>query len=196
MEDIRIETVYYQKRGSNNTEKTLDIVLKYAKENKIRDIVVASTKGTTAKLAFNKFNIKDFNLIIVTHSYYFAGNSIRQEFDENLKNDMIEKGVKFLSCTHSMSGIERGLRINKQPWIFVDLLAKVIREQFGQGIKVCIEIASMVADNGLISTLDNDIICIAGTGSGADTACLIKPAPTGEFMNLKLKIILCKPINF
>ena len=35
-----------------------------------------------------------------------------------------------------------------------------------------------------------------GTGRGADTVCLIKPAPTSEFKNLKVKAILAKPFNF
>ena len=78
----------------------------------------------------------------------------------------------------------------------MDLLAKMIGFQFSQGIKVCIEIAATVCDAGLIPDLDRDIICIAGTGRGADTVCLIKPAPTYEFKNLKIKAILAKPLNF
>ncbi|MBY9007354.1 MAG: hypothetical protein KGD63_11420 [Candidatus Lokiarchaeota archaeon] len=196
MEDKKLEVTYFQNKGFENTEKTLEIAKNYAKKHKIEDIIIASTTGSTAKAILNKFNMEEFNIVVVTHSYYFVGSSLRQEFEENLMEELKEKGVKILSSTHSMSGIERGLRLKNEPWIFVDLLAKVIRQQFGQGIKVCIEIASMAVDNGLISSLNNDIICIAGTGKGADTACIIKPAPTSEFMNIRVKAILCKPFNF
>ena len=66
---------------------------------------------------------------------------------------------------------------------------------FFWGIKVCIEIATTVCDAGLIPDLDRDIICVGGTGRGADTVCLIKPSPTSEFKNLKVKAILAKPFE-
>ena len=78
----------------------------------------------------------------------------------------------------------------------IDLLAKIIGGKFSQGTKVCIEIASTVCDAGLIPDLDRDIICVGGTGRGADTVCIIKPAPTSEFKNLRVKAILAKPFNF
>jgi hypothetical protein len=93
-----------------------------------------------------------------------------------------------------MSGIERAIRIKKEAWQFVDLLAKVLGAQFSMGVKVCIEIAATACDAGLIPDLDRDIICIGGTGRGADTVCLIRPAPTSEFKNMRVKAILAKPL--
>ncbi|TXT64161.1 MAG: hypothetical protein BAJALOKI3v1_250040 [Promethearchaeota archaeon] len=194
MADLELEATYFEKAGPNNTDKALDIAKKYAEQFDIKDIVLASTTGTTAEKASELFDVNEYNVIVITHSYYFVGSKVRQEFDEEKMEQLEQKGLKFLSATHAMSGIERGLRIKKQPWIFVDLLAKVIREQFSQGTKVCIEIASMAADAGLIPDLDRDIICIAGTGRGADTVCLLKPAPTSEFMDVRVKAILCKPL--
>jgi hypothetical protein len=93
-----------------------------------------------------------------------------------------------------MSGIEGNIRKSMNQWCFVDLMAKYIREQFSQGTKVCLEMASMVADAGHIDSLDRDVICIAGTGRGADTSCLIKLAPTSLFDQLRIKAILAKPL--
>jgi len=62
-------------------------------------------------------------------------------------------------------------------------------------MKVCVEIVLMAADAGLIG-IDKDVIAIAGTGRGADTAVLVRPASTSDFFNLKIKEIIAKPREF
>ncbi|MFX0025967.1 MAG: hypothetical protein ACFE8M_06090 [Candidatus Hermodarchaeota archaeon] len=194
MTDLKIEVTYFEEGGPHNTDKALEIAKTYADKLGINDIVIASTTGMTAERAVDIFDPEKFNIVIVTHAYYFVNSSIRQEFPEDKLDFLKKKGLKFHIGTHSMSGIERGLRIGKEAWIFVDLLAKILGWQFSQGIKVCIEISATICDAGLIPALNRDIIAIAGTGKGADTVCLIKPAPTSDFKNLRVKAILCKPL--
>ena len=107
---------------------------------------------------------------------------------------MKSEGLIVFSATHALGSVERSLRISLKQWAPVEIMAKYLRENFSQGIKVCMEIAAMVADAGLISNLDDDIICIGGTGRGADTVCLIKPATTSLFHQLRVKAILAKPL--
>jgi hypothetical protein len=194
MTDLNLEVTYFEKPGPQNLDKALKIAKKYADQLKIKDIVIASTTGTTAEKAVEIFNSKEYNIMIVTHAYYFVNGSTRQEFPEDKMDDLKAKGLKFHVGTHAMSGIERGIRIKNEAWIFVDLLAKMLSWQFSQGVKVCIEISSTICDAGLIEDLNRDVIAIAGTGRGADTVCLIKPAPTSEFKNLRVKAILAKPL--
>ena len=132
--------------------------------------------------------------MLITHAYYFVNNETRQEFSEEKLKELKNKGLKFHIGSHAMRGIERGLRINKEAWIFVDMLAKMLGWHFSEGVKVCIEISSTVVDAGLIPDINRDIIVVGGTGRGADTVCLIKPAPTSDFKNLRVKAILCKPL--
>jgi hypothetical protein len=66
---------------------------------------------------------------------------------------------------------------------------------FGQGTKVCAEIAMMAADAGLVP-VDTDVVCIAGTGRGADTAWIIRPTNTHAFSKLRMRACICKPIEF
>jgi len=40
---------------------------------------------------------------------------------------------------------------------------------------------------------DEEVISIGGTGSGADTALVIKPAHTHDFFELKVREVLCMP---
>ena len=194
MSDLNLEVTYFEKGGPQNTEKALEIAKKYADQFNIKDIVIASTTGTTAEKAAEIFNLKDYNIMIVTHAYYFVNNTTRQEFPEEKLNSLKELGFKFHIGTHSMSGIERGLRLKKEAWQFVDLLAKMLGYHFSQGVKVCIEISATICDAGLIPDLERDIIAVGGTGRGADTVCLIKPAPTSDFKNLRVKAILAKPL--
>ncbi|MFX1595555.1 MAG: hypothetical protein ACFFBK_05785, partial [Promethearchaeota archaeon] len=183
-----------EKGGPHNTEKALQIAKKYADKFNIKDIVLASTTGTVAEKSIEIFNPNEYNIVIITHAYYFVNSNTRQEFPEEKLKVLKSKGLKIHIGTHAMSGIERGLRINKEAWIFVDMLAKMLGWQFSQGVKVCIEISSTVVDAGLIPDLNRDIIAVAGKGRGADTVCLIKPAATSEFKNLRVKAILAKPL--
>ena len=194
MTDLNIEVTYFEKPGPGNLEKTLEIAKKYADQFNIKDIVMASTTGTTAEKALEFFDSNTYNLMVVTHAYYFVNPTVRQEFPEEKMNELKAKGLKFHVGTHSMSGAERGIRIKNEAWQFVDLLAKMLASQFSQGVKVCIEISSTICDAGLIEDLNRNIIAIAGTGRGADTVCLIRPAPTSDFKNLRVKAILAKPL--
>jgi hypothetical protein len=63
---------------------------------------------------------------------------------------------------------------------------------FGEGMKVACEIALMAADAGLVRT-DEEVIAIAGTGRGADTAVVLVPANAHTFFDLRILEILCKP---
>ena len=194
MADLKIEVTYFEKPGLANTDKALEIAKKYADQFNVRDIIVASTSGNVAEKAAGIFNPNEYNLVVIAHSYYFVGTKKRQEFDDAKLSSLKEKGVKIHFATHSMAGIERNIRIEYKQWCFVDLMAKFMREQFSQGTKVCIEIASMAVDAGLIDDLEKDVICVGGTGHGSDTVCLIKPAPTSLFNKLRVKAILSKPL--
>ncbi|MBY9014635.1 MAG: hypothetical protein KGD68_02990 [Candidatus Lokiarchaeota archaeon] len=194
MADLNLEVTYFEKGGPQNTERALEIAKKYADQFGIKEIIIASTTGITAQKAKKIFDLKNYKLIIVTHSYYFGGIDKRQEFPEELIEDLRKEGLIIFSTTHAFGSVERSFRMSLKQWAPVEIMAKYIRENFSQGTKVCMEIATMVADAGLISNLDDDIICIGGTGRGADTVCLIKPMTTSLFHQLRVKAILAKPL--
>ncbi|MHA1986616.1 MAG: pyruvate kinase alpha/beta domain-containing protein [Promethearchaeota archaeon] len=194
MADLNIEVTYFEKGGPHNTDRALQIAKKYADQFGIKDIILASTTGTTAEKSIEIFDPTMNNLVVVTHSYYFMGPDKRQEFSEDKIKALKNKGLKFLIGTHAFAGVERSFRISLKQWGPVELMAKYLRTNFSQGTKVCMEIAIMAADAGLIEDIEKDIICIGGTGRGADTVCLIKPAPTSLFDRLRIKAFLAKPL--
>ena len=194
MADINLNVLYFEKGGPQNTDEALKIAKKYAEQFGIKEIVIASTTGTTAQKAKDLFDPKSYKLIIVTHSFYFGGPDKRQEFPEELIEDLRKEGLIIFSATHAFGSVERSLRMSLKQWAPVEIMAKYLRVNFSQGTKVCMEIATMVADAGLISNIEDDIICIGGTGRGADTVCLIKPKTTSLFHQLRVKAILAKPL--
>lgn len=62
----------------------------------------------------------------------------------------------------------------------------------GEGFKICIECAVMATDAGAASPLEN-AMCIVGTGRGADTAIVLRPAHSNGFFNMKIREIVCMP---
>ena len=75
-----------------------------------------------------------------------------------------------------------------------EIIAQTLR-MMGVGVKVGIECAVMAADAGLVGT-DEDVIAVAGTRSGADTAIVVRPVYSQDLFDLKVKEILCKPNNW
>ena len=72
---------------------------------------------------------------------------------------------------------------------------EIVREtlyRFSQGTKVAIEVALMAAAAGLLD-MSRDLIAIAGTDSGADTALVLTPAYPRKFFDLNVREFIAKP---
>ncbi len=180
--------VYFKKPGKENTGKTLEAAAKRAEELGVENVVVASTSGETGLIAANIFASK--NLVIVSHSTGFVKPDIQELLPEFRKK--IEKaGTKILTCQHALGGVGRAVRKKLDTYELEEIIAYTLRI-FGEGTKVAVEIALMAADAGLISTRE-PCISVGGTGSGADTAILLKPAHAQNFFDLRIMEILAKP---
>lgn len=178
------EITYYEMSGIENTDKTLQVAKEYAKEKGVKSIVVASTQGYTAKKASEVF--KGFNLVIITHVSNLREPNT-QEFSADLREKLETKGVKVVTAAHTFSGVNK-----LKEGSISEIIMKTLR-MFCEGFKVAVEIAAMAADAGLVRT-DEDIVSIAGTGKGADTALVIRPAISRRLFDLRVSKILAKPI--
>ena len=185
---IEVQSVYFLEEGSANTEKTLAVARKRAEELGIKSVVVASTSGRTGLKAVKALN--NCRVVVVTHTAGFPAPDV-QELTPLNKAEILENGGIVLTATHAFGGIGRAIRRKLNTYQVDEIVAHTLR-LFGQGTKVACEIVLMAADAGLIKT-DEDVISIAGTASGADTALVIKPANTHDFFGLKVKEVLCKP---
>jgi len=181
---------YMRSTGEANTETVLRLAKKRAEELEIRDIVVASTRGMTGVKASE--TLKGFNVIVVTHCTGFSEPGLQRLTEENRK--LIEKnGARILTSTHAFANVERAIKDKFNTAYPTEIIAQTLRI-FGQGMKVVVEIAAMAADAGIIPT-DRDVISIAGSSKGADTAVVIRPANTNRIFDMAVREIIAKPTS-
>jgi hypothetical protein len=110
-----------------------------------------------------------------------------------VRKDLENKVSSVIAASHALSGIERSVAFKHSGIYPVLLIADTLR-LLGHGTKVAVEIAVMAADAGALS--GNDIISIGGTGKGADTALVVKPAHQNNFFDLRIREVVCKPRTF
>lgn len=180
--------MYWDKPGKQNTENTLEVVKKAVKERGIKHVVVTSSEGYTARL----FRDADMgaNLVVVTHACGFEAPG-KMQFPEELRRELVSSGIKVLTATHVLSGVERGISRRFGGAYPAEIMANTLR-MFGQGTKVCVEIAIMALDAGLIP-YGEDVIAVGGSSEGADTAVIIRPSHAASAFDTWISEILCKP---
>ncbi len=187
-----IRTVHFKEASSEHTDAVFTAVrhvLESAKD--IEHIVVATTSGKTGSTAVKAF--PDKKVIVVTHMTGHKEPNQNEITEEN-RESILTSGAQLLTTTHAFAGVSRGIRNSLGTWTATELVAVAFRT-FGQGTKVCAEIALMAADAGLV-LVDKDVICIGGTHRGADTAWLVQPANTNKYPQLRMKACICKPMEF
>jgi hypothetical protein len=181
---------YFEKKGSVNTDRTLEIALGCCEQKGIRKIVVASSTGKTALLLRDKAK-PSIEVIGVTYS---AGSKYREEVEEFNRNreTMIKKGIQVVRGLHALSATERAFENTyKNGLLPLNIVADTLR-MFSQGMKVCLEVSVMAAEAGLI-TPDEEVVAVGGSGTGADTAVIMQPAYAASMFDTRFRTILCMP---
>lgn len=173
-------------RGPENTGGTAKAALKRAAELGINNIIVASNTGSTAQY----FLDKNFLITCVTHHSGFK-NPGENEMKKEMREKLTAKGVQILTTTHLLAGVDRAVRLKFGGIYPAEIIASSLRI-LGQGVKVCVEIACMALDAGLIP-YGEEVVSVAGSVHGADTACVIVPAHSHQFFDTAVKEIICMP---
>lgn len=187
---MRGEVVLFEKAGPGNTEATLQAARRRAGELGIKAVVLATTTGATAVKAAEIFADAGVKIIAVT---LMAG--VWKKYappDLALVKQAEEAGVRFLTATHTLMGnVGSAIREKFGGVPEAELIAHAYYT-FSQGMKVAVEVATMAADANLIA-VENEVIAVAGTGSGADTAIVVRPAYSNHFFRTKIREVLAMP---
>ncbi len=185
---LTVPTLYFDKPGSQNTAQTLHAARERAAQLNVRTILVASTSGQTGAEAAEMF--RGYEMVVVGHAAGFAGPNT-QELKAQHRAAIEAAGGRVLICQHALGGVNRAVRKKLGTYLTDEIIACTLRV-VGEGFKVCLEIALMAADAGLVR-VDEPCIAIAGTGRGADTAVVLIPANAPNFFDLKVLEVLAKP---
>jgi uncharacterized protein len=177
--------VYFEEPGTGNTEATLRLAGERAKARGIKKIIIASTRGETAKQAAEVWAGTGIKMVVVPHQYGFMAGT--QRFPAELAAQLNKQGhaVHFgtmLFHTEHFYGVEI-------PRVMANLL-----RTFCQGMKVCVEITIMAVDGGHVAP-GEQVVVVAGTGRGADTAVVAMAAPSTRMTELHITEIICKPLQ-
>jgi hypothetical protein len=175
--------VYFEEPGINNTETTLQLAAERAKARSIKKIVLASTTGNTARTAAKLWAKKGIKIVVVPHQFGFMG----MRFPPELVTELEKQGhaVHFgtmLFHTEHLYGMNT-------PTVMANLL-----RTFCQGMKVCVEIIFMATDGGHVD-VGEQVVVVAGSGRGADTAVVAIAAPSTRLGELHITEIICKPLQ-
>jgi hypothetical protein len=184
---------YFEKPGEANTPDAARFAIERAKELGIRTIVVASTSGKTAQIFFDVMSKSGLELVIVTHVIGFTKPG-EWEFSQEIADRLQKQGVRIVTGTHALSGLERAL--SRSPKVGggsrTEAIAEALRRVVAVGLKVAVECVLIAADQGAIG-IHEEVIAVGGTASGADTVCVIRPAHTGSFFDLQVREIVAMP---
>jgi len=184
---------YFEKPGESNTTDAAIFAVGRARELQIKTIVVASTSGKTAQVFFDTMKGSGINLVVVSHVVGFIKPG-EWEFSEEIADRLRKAGVRIVTGTHALSGLERAF--SRSPKVGggsrSDAVAEALRRIVANGLKVAVECVLIAADQGAIG-ISEEVIAVGGTASGADTVCVIRPAHTGSFFDLQVREIVAMP---
>ncbi len=180
--------MYWEKPGPTNTEQVADLVLEAARARGIKNIVLATTRGKSPDCYDGKLG--DITLTCVTHAYGSLAYG-KNVMPEETRASLIARGYQVCTAAHALSGAERSISSRFKGVYPAELIAATLR-MFGQGMKVCVEIAAMAADAGLVPA-GEPLIAVGGTGIGSDTAVILRPSYSSSILDTRIEEVLCKP---
>ena len=176
--------VYFEQPGIDNTEETLRLAIERAKARGIKRIVLASTRGQTAQLAAERLTGTGISMVVIPHQYSYTRP---QQFPPELVGMLEKQGHR----VHFGTGLfhTENLYGTTTPRVIAFFL-----RTFSQGMKVCFEIIFMAVDGGCVAP-GEQVIVIAGTGRGSDTAVVALAASSKDLPMLHISEIICKPLQ-
>ena len=179
---------YFETSGKINSEETLQLAYKRSCELGIKNVIVASSTGETGLRALEIF--RNINVIVIPLVTGHKTPGKQELLEENAKK-IKKQGGTIQIAGQAFSGVNAAIYTKFNTMYPVGIIAQTLR-LFGQGMKVAVEITAMAADAGLIP-LEEEIISIAGSHRGADTAIVIKPEISRKMFDIEIREIITKP---
>jgi hypothetical protein len=187
---MELTTLIFETGGRHNTGATLEIVKERALALGIKQVVVASTHGYTAREAQALLAPEGIEVIAVyiCHSHESKGWSMSADTRAELER----LGVTVYTGIHALGGNVGSAFSDKHGGCIPEDIVRDTLYRFSQGMKVAVECLLMAADAGLLD-IDQEVIAVGGSSDGADTAIVCWPAYPRTFNSLEIREVLAKP---
>ena len=173
---VKREVYYFEDFGKHNTEQTIEAAKKGALSLDLKFVVVASASGVTGINTAEAFKGTGVKVVVVTE---YAGMA---EFMEENRMKLKELNAEVITSTHSFLTPAESISKLYSGYCSENTIIKSVLRRFSQGVKVAAEIMMMATDVGAIPP-GEDVVSIAGTGSGADTAIVVKSCHSDDFFH-------------
>jgi uncharacterized protein len=187
---MELKTLLFESMGEQNTDATLQAARERAEALGIRQVVVASSHGGTARKAQAVFAPLGVRVIAVSISHSWASEGWVMTAEE--KAGLEQLGVIVHTGLHALGDGVGAAFSEKHGGRTPEEFVRATLYRFSQGMKVAVECLLMAADAGLLD-MKQEVIAIGGTDRGADTAIVCKPAYPRKFHELQIREILAKP---
>jgi len=107
-----------------------------------------------------------------------------------------EAGATVVTGTHVLSGLERAFSASAKVGggSRSEAVAEALRRVIANGLKVAVECVLIAADQGAVP-VDREVVACGGTGSGADTVVVVRPAHTSRFFDCQVREVVAMPRN-
>jgi hypothetical protein len=187
---MKLETLVFENAGEQNTDATLELAKERALALGVKQVVVASSHGYTARKAHDLLSPAEIQVIAVSICHSWESEGWVMSVEERAELEGL--GIAVHTGIHALGDGVGSAFSDKHGGRAPEEIVRDTLYRFSQGMKVAVECLLMAADAGLLD-MGREIIAIAGTGSGADTAIVCKPAYPRTFHELEIREVLAKP---
>jgi hypothetical protein len=157
---------YFISPGAENTDEVLKLAKERAKELGLGTVILASTRGFTAEKALE--SLQGLKLVVVGID--------RERFSKDTEEKLKQKSFP-LVFSHEVA------------YQYSEEMKSAFR-RFSQGVKVAVEDAVITCIEKIVED-GAEVISLAGSSRGADTAIVVKAA--SDFHSIKVREIICMP---
>jgi hypothetical protein len=192
---------YFDVCGQINTEKTLVLAIQRASELNITKLVVASETGISGLKAVAMLRNSGIDLIVVTSA---AGTKIEDTVigdlkigipDQKIWDQLETNGAKIVRGTDPLYNIGAALEHKGVPTLAT--LVRLSLKMISSGTAVCVTATMMATDSGMLRE-GEEVVAVAGSWVGLDTALVVRAANSVNFLKagaMQIREIVCKPRN-
>jgi hypothetical protein len=190
--DNKSETVYFGVHGEINTRKVIELANKRAKQLGINKVVVASETGLSALETIKVFDPYDV-IVVSSAASTKVENTVIGDLkigipDQEIYEELLKKGAKVMRGTDPFWGLAA-----HSPVLDPGKLGMMFYKAISNGFHVCITAVLMATDHGYLEK-GVEVIALAGSWVGLDTAIIARACNTVDFFNeFEVLELICKP---